>query len=111
MQRQLDRKRVLVIGGSSGIGKAVATAAASQGASVTIAGRSERRLHAAAKTIGKDVKSAQVDLTESESVRNPFKAVGTINHLAITGPAPEFGAFKDLDLATVKREFDGKFWG
>ncbi|MGK7654482.1 hypothetical protein ACSQ76_19370 [Roseovarius sp. B08] len=41
---KLKSKRVLVIGGSSGIGVAVDAAALAEGADVTIAGRTEERL-------------------------------------------------------------------
>ena len=43
----LERKTVVVVGGSSGIGLASAAAAAAEGARVVIAGRSEERLSAA----------------------------------------------------------------
>ena len=56
MQRRngLQHKRVVVVGGSSGIGLAVAEQAASQGASVIIASSSAERVEKAVESIGGD---------------------------------------------------------
>ena len=48
----LQDKRVIVLGGSSGIGLAVAEQAASQGASVIIASSSAERVQKAVESIG-----------------------------------------------------------
>ncbi|HEX3989509.1 MAG TPA: SDR family NAD(P)-dependent oxidoreductase, partial [Verrucomicrobiae bacterium] len=48
----LDGKKVLVVGGSSGMGEAAAKLALQAGAKVTIAARHHDRLAAAAKRIG-----------------------------------------------------------
>ena len=49
---RLDEKRVVIIGGSSGIGLETARLALAEGAFVTIAGRSEDRLRRAAERPG-----------------------------------------------------------
>ena len=49
---RLSEKKVLVIGGSSGMGLAIAAAAVHQDAKVSIAGRSASRLKEAATAIG-----------------------------------------------------------
>jgi NAD(P)-dependent dehydrogenase (short-subunit alcohol dehydrogenase family) len=49
---QLAGKKVVVVGGSSGIGLATAEMAKSEGAEVVVASRSAEKLEAAAKKLG-----------------------------------------------------------
>ena len=53
----LKNKRVLVVGGSSGIGEGIAIACANEGAKLMIASRSEDKLKAAAANIGHGVET------------------------------------------------------
>jgi NAD(P)-dependent dehydrogenase (short-subunit alcohol dehydrogenase family) len=67
MDHYLDGKRVVIIGGSSGIGLETARLALAEGALVTIAGRSEERLQRAAKAIspgGERLRSVVADLSD-----------------------------------------------
>ena len=73
---RLDGKRVVIIGGSSGIGLETARLALVQGASVTIAGRSEDRLRAVV-----------ADVTDESSLRALFAGEARIDHLFL--PAGE----------------------
>ena len=107
----LKNKRVVIIGGSSGIGLATAKMAAAEGAKVIIAGRTESKLKAAMAEIGNDVDTYTVDLTEEASIKALFEQVGSFDHLVITGPAPQFGHFLELNIEQVHQEFEGKFWG
>ena len=111
MNSLLNKKHVLVIGGSSGIGLAIAEQALSHGAKVTIAGRSYSKLKMAAEQLGHDIQTHVVDLYSSASIALLFEKIESLDHLAITGPAPNFGAFLELDPEVVKTEFEGKFWG
>ncbi|GAB5379087.1 MAG: SDR family oxidoreductase [Aliiglaciecola sp.] len=111
MKKQLENKTVLVIGGSSGIGLSIAQEAIEQGGSVIIAGRSSSKLDDAKAQLGNTVTTKTVDINSQQSIQNLFADISHIDHLAITGPAPNFGAFQDLDPSTVKQEFEGKFWG
>ncbi|HLN96118.1 MAG TPA: SDR family NAD(P)-dependent oxidoreductase, partial [Flavobacterium sp.] len=51
---RLDTKNILVTGASSGIGKAIATVAAAQGASVCLTARDTAKLEAAKATLEGD---------------------------------------------------------
>lgn len=77
----LDGKRVVVIGGSSGIGLAVARAALDAGAAVTIASRSQDRLDAAAAYLERRVETAALDVSDPEGLCRFFDGLGELHHL------------------------------
>ena len=64
----LDGKSVIVTGGGTGIGAACARRLAADGASVTIAGRTESKLVDVAKTIDGAVQTVVADVTDEDSV-------------------------------------------
>lgn len=64
----LGSQRILIVGGSSGIGLETARLAAQQGAEVLIAGRSPERLRAAGRSIGRDLQGIEADLPDETSV-------------------------------------------
>jgi NAD(P)-dependent dehydrogenase (short-subunit alcohol dehydrogenase family) len=104
-------KKVVVIGGSSGIGLATAKAVALEGAHVVIASRSEEKLGKAKGEIKGQVESIPVNTLEEASVKNLFDRVGEFDHLATPGSEAVRGPFLELDLRAAKTGFDSKFWG
>ncbi|KIC07532.1 3-hydroxyacyl-CoA dehydrogenase [Leisingera sp. ANG-M1] len=64
-------RRVLVTGGGTGIGKAIAQAFAAQGYQVTIAGRRRAPLEAAAEGLGLEIRTA--DVTDEAQVEALFE--------------------------------------
>ncbi|NJR70911.1 MAG: SDR family oxidoreductase [Synechococcales cyanobacterium CRU_2_2] len=111
LNNKLAQKRLLIIGGSSGIGLATAQQATAAGAQTIVAGRSESKLRDAVASISGDVTAYPVDLTDDASVKSLFEKVGALDYLVLTGPAPTFGHFLKLDTEQVHQEFEGKFWG
>jgi NAD(P)-dependent dehydrogenase (short-subunit alcohol dehydrogenase family) len=105
-----DGERVLVIGGSSGIGLGTAKVALQAGAEVTIAGRSGERLEDAAKAIGGGVATAVLDATDDAAVESYFAGSGAWNHVAVTIGKGGRGLIQDLDMATARAAMDAKFW-
>src|SRR5271155_1490475 len=108
----LQDKRVLVIGGGSGIGLGVARGAAREGAKVMIASRDAKKIAEAAKTIG--ATSAVIDVREEKNIAQFFKEHGAFDHIAFTagdweGLMP--GALADLDLAKAAERLATRFWG
>ncbi len=106
----LAERSVVVIGGGSGIGRAVAAAARGQGARVVIAGHDAVRTRIAAEALG--VEGLVADLGDRGSLDALFRSVGSLDHLVVTaGPQIGSPAFALLDLAAARRAFEVKLWG
>ena len=71
----LNGKRIVVLGGSSGIGLATAQAALREGASVIIASSQQARVEQALSTLP-GAEGHAVDLTYAASVRAFFARIG-----------------------------------
>ncbi|WP_085657006.1 SDR family oxidoreductase [Pseudomonas sp. B11(2017)] len=105
LESSLRDQTVVVIGGSSGIGAAVASGAAARGARVYAVGR---RIDAGAG----DVRQASADITDDASLRQLFERIGAFDHLVITaGPNVSAKPLADSDLLLAQQVFDVKFWG
>ena len=72
MSTLLLGKHALVTGGSRGIGYAVAQALLAHGARVTITGRDQAVLEAAAKSLGGGVYTVPMDVAQPQSVKEGF---------------------------------------
>jgi NAD(P)-dependent dehydrogenase (short-subunit alcohol dehydrogenase family) len=107
-----DRQHVVIIGASTGIGEATATAFAAQGAEVTITGRSKERLDQAAQRIGRPVQVAELDATDRGTLDALFTTTGTFDHLVLAASpgAVGVGPIAALDEAALRQAFDGKFF-
>ncbi|WP_433592506.1 SDR family oxidoreductase [Nocardia sp. CA-145437] len=104
-------QRVVIMGGSSGIGEATAAVFAAAGAEVVITGRDRAKLDAAVARIGGDTTGHAVDATDRAEVDAFFAGLGTLDHLVISvsGSAGS-GPFAELGLDQLAAGFDGKFW-
>ena len=107
----LAGKKIIVIGGSSGIGLATAQTAAVEGAAVVIASRSRERLERARNRIEGDVQIVSVDVRDSASIQRLFDVAGDFDHLTTPGNEGALGPFLELDVEIARRGFDSKFWG
>jgi len=105
----LAGQKVVVVGGSSGIGLSTAELAKSEGADVTIASRNAERLKAAAEKLG--VKSVPTDVTSDESVAQLFQHCGAVNHVVVTAAQLRTGPFKTVPMEDVRATMEAKFWG
>lgn len=104
---------IVVIGASSGIGRAIAHAAAMLGARVVMASRSLDRLQAAQREIAGTTEVRVVDMLDEESARQLFEHVGQIDHLVVTAVADEVkfqSSFIGMSTEIAQRSLD-KFWG
>jgi NAD(P)-dependent dehydrogenase (short-subunit alcohol dehydrogenase family) len=105
----LAGQKVVVVGGSSGIGLATAELARREGADVIIASRNAERLNAAAEKSG--AKAIVADVTSDESVASLFGGCGPVDHVVVTAAQLRSGPFKTVAMEDVRSTMEGKFWG
>src|SRR5208337_1058423 len=107
----LKDKRIVIIGGTSGMGLATAKAAAALGAQVVIGGRTNERLERAKKEIGGKVTGLALDVGEEAQIKTFFAEVGQFDRLTTPGSTIHGGPFLTLDSASARADFQSKFWG
>jgi NAD(P)-dependent dehydrogenase (short-subunit alcohol dehydrogenase family) len=107
----LQDKHIVIIGGSSGIGLAIAKMAAQEGAHVTIASRSEEKLKSALNQIKGSVKSKCLDVRNEKQIQNFFSNIDPFDHLVTPGSSTSPGSCIELDNDVAKDSFNSKFWG
>ncbi|MBA3811365.1 MAG: SDR family oxidoreductase [Caulobacteraceae bacterium] len=110
----LSGKKVVVIGGTSGIGFAVAAAALDAGARVVVASSRQASVQGALKRLGDGAAGFAVDVNEEGDVERFFGGLGPFDQLAFT--AGDWGAslgapLRELDLAVARGAFAVRFWG
>lgn len=111
MNFDFKHKKIVIIGGSAGIGLATAKALARLGGEIVIASRSKARLDAATAQIGNGAVGRELDVTDAQAIEAFFETVGPFDHLATTAAAGAVGMFLEIDPAKVRAHIDSKLWG
>lgn len=107
---QLKDRRVVIIGGSSGIGFVTAKLAQEYGANVTITGRSQDKLYQAANELGA-VKTAIADISQEADIRQLFAGLESVDHLIVLGGSLASGKIVDTPLEELRRPITERIWG
>ena len=112
---ETSRERVLIVGGSSGMGFALARTLLDEGMEVTIAGRSEERLAKARQALpdGAHLHAAVVDITQESQVARLFAGGAQFDHI-VTTAADIRGAYQllpALEMEAARRAIDSKLVG
>jgi NAD(P)-dependent dehydrogenase (short-subunit alcohol dehydrogenase family) len=105
----LKDKKVVVVGGSSGIGLSTAELAKREGADVIISSRNAERLDAAAKSL--NATAIPADVTSDESIAELFAKCGPVDHVVVTAAQLRTGPFKTVKMEDVRATMESKFWG
>lgn len=108
----LTGQKVVVIGGSSGMGLATARAAAQAGASVTIASSNKERLDAALAGLPEGSDGVVVDTRSEDDIAALFERVGQLDHLVYTaGDAVAPHPIVQVSMQEARQRLDVRFWG
>ncbi len=108
----LTGKRVVVLGGTSGLGFAAAEAAARAGAGVVIASGTAERVARSLAVLPQGVEGHVADLTDEAQVSALFERIGAFDHLIYTAGDPlMLGPLATTSLAEARRAFEVRFWG
>jgi NAD(P)-dependent dehydrogenase (short-subunit alcohol dehydrogenase family) len=83
----LEGSKVVIVGGSSGIGRGAAEAIVERGADVILVGRSVDKLRRAHRVLDapQHVSTISADVTVEADVQRVFSQVGSFDHLFTTG--------------------------
>src|ERR1700682_5148086 len=103
----LKNATVLVTGGSAGIGRAIAASLLDAGARVAITGRDERKLTAAAASLGAHPIRADV-ASEADVIRTYAELIKAFGHLDVLVNNAGSGTFRTL-VDTNRDSFDAVF--
>jgi NAD(P)-dependent dehydrogenase (short-subunit alcohol dehydrogenase family) len=105
-------QRILIIGGSNGMGLAAARSLARLGAEVLVAGRSQARLDAALATIEGRAAGHVADFTDPASLKALFDRIGRIDHLVLAASSnAAWGPFASIPGAALRAALDNKLLG
>ncbi|BBZ12543.1 SDR family NAD(P)-dependent oxidoreductase [Mycobacterium branderi] len=99
-------RSAVVVGGASGIGRAVAHALAADGCRVTVADRNADGARAVAAELGDPHVSANVEVTDEDSVRRLFADTGPLDVVVNTAGFGGVGLITDLAVEDFRSVVD-----
>jgi len=106
-----ERTQVVVIGGTSGIGRHFAQSCAERGDDVVITGRSEERTKGVADEIGGRARGLVLDLAEPERVVAALADVGRVDHLVLAALDRDYNTVREYHTAAATRLLTVKLVG
>ncbi len=106
----LKAQKVLIVGGSTGMGLATAKMAEKAGAKVIIAGHNEEKSQKALTELSDQARAVYVDVVQEGSIREMLTKTGKLDHIFVTAAPGGTGDFKEAPLDIQETYIYGKFW-
>ncbi|MEW6733160.1 MAG: SDR family oxidoreductase [Acidobacteriota bacterium] len=110
----LQGQKVVVVGGTSGMGLGAVQAAIEAGAKVIVASRRPTSVRNALQPLSDKIQHMVVDIMNEGAIRRMFEDIGELDHLFITATpstSAAVGAFLEQELARAQEFMNGKFFG
>ncbi|TCU13494.1 SDR family oxidoreductase [Rhizobium sullae] len=112
---EIANSRILIVGGGSGMGLALAKRSLAAGAEVIIAGRNADKLRRVSEDLQNPeaLRTAAIDIAHEDQVADLFRRIGRLDHIVSTAADIE-GAYEllpSLDLRAAQRVVESKIYG
>lgn len=108
----LSGKRIVILGGTSGIGLATARAAQREGAGIVIASSRKARVDRALASLADGAEGQVLDLSDEAQTRAFFPRIGAFDHLVFTaGETLHLEALETMQFDRARQFLDTRFWG
>lgn len=109
---KLNGKKIIVLGGTSGIGLAAAKAAANEGAHVVIASSRQESVDATLASLPGNAEGRVLDLSREDKIADFFEDAGAFDHLVYTaGENLELAEIKTLSVDWARQFWNIRYWG
>jgi NAD(P)-dependent dehydrogenase (short-subunit alcohol dehydrogenase family) len=109
--RELSGKRIVVLGGSSGIGLAVAQQVMAQGATAIIASSNTDRVKQAVAKLDAKAEGYTLNLSSECDIQDFFQKIGDFDHLVFTaGDTLQLNELAATDLTKARHAFELRYW-
>ncbi len=114
MPKTLHGRKVVVVGGTSGIGLAVAKAVLADGATVVVGSHNRAKIDAAVAALGMSATGGVLNVNDESSITAFFEQVGPLDHLVYTAGdwnRRNNNIGNNFDLTDAQAGFGIRFWG
>ena len=110
-KKPLTGKRVIVLGGSAGLGLATAKLAAAEGADIVIVSSNQQRINKALEELPQGSTGFAVDLSREDNIKNFFDKTGSFDHLVYTaGENLNLNIIAETEIEKARQFFNLRFW-
>ncbi|HTJ14104.1 MAG TPA: SDR family oxidoreductase [Dinghuibacter sp.] len=104
--------KVIILGGTSGIGLGTARLAAAAGAQVTVVSGNPAKVEAALRELPQGTEGYALDLSRESNVAEFFRSAGEFDHLVYTAAdSLTLQPLRDTDLSGARKFLELRYWG
>ena len=108
----LSGKRIIIMGGSSGLGLATAQAAAAEGANIIIVSSRQQRINEALTTLTGNHEGYAVDLGKEENIKAFFNGIGRFDHMVYTAAENiSLNEISATEIESARAFWNLRYWG
>jgi len=108
----LQGKKVVLLGGTSGFGRATALAASAEGAEVVVVSSNQHRVDEALAALPAGSTGYAANLTDEQQIAELFNKIGEFDHLVFTaGETLQLSELSSIKMDEAKQFFNLRYWG